>query len=78
MSAIRDDILAGLRASEGSTVGDATPEQILDAYRAEVIRDAANLAEATNPDRSAEFSEGVDWTLDALRHMAAAIGGGDR
>ncbi|MYY79683.1 MULTISPECIES: hypothetical protein [unclassified Streptomyces] len=41
MSAIRDDILAGLRASEDATVGDATPEQILDAFRAEVIREIA-------------------------------------
>ncbi|MEU0691937.1 hypothetical protein [Streptomyces uncialis] len=38
---IRDDILAGLRASDDCTVGDLTAEQLLDAYRAEVLRGAA-------------------------------------
>lgn len=38
----RDDILAGLRASEDSAFGDMTPEALLDAYRDEVLREAAD------------------------------------
>lgn len=38
----RDDILAGLRAAESGSVGDETPEQLLDAYRAEVLAEAAD------------------------------------
>lgn len=37
----RDDILAGLRQAEDGTVGDLTPEALLDAYRAEVRAEAA-------------------------------------
>ena len=33
----RDDILTGLRQADDGTVGDLSPEQILDAYRAEVL-----------------------------------------
>jgi hypothetical protein len=35
MSAARADILAGLRASADTTIGDASPEELLDRYRAE-------------------------------------------
>lgn len=42
----RDDILAGLRQLDDSQPGDMTPEELLDAYRAEVIaeRDAQIIA----------------------------------
>lgn len=40
----RDDILAGLRASEDASVGDLTPEALLDAYRAEVLNEAIAAA----------------------------------
>ncbi|MGV2914648.1 hypothetical protein [Streptomyces alfalfae] len=53
---IRDDILAGLRASEDTTVGDATPEQILDAYKAEVLRERPVIQD---PQREAEIREQV-------------------
>ena len=33
----RDDILAGLRQTDDGTVGDLTPEELIDAYRAEVL-----------------------------------------
>lgn len=36
----RDDILTGLRQADDRTVGDLSPEQILDAYRAEVLAEA--------------------------------------
>jgi hypothetical protein len=42
----RNDILTGLRASQDSTVGDLTPENLVDAYRAEVLREAAAMARA--------------------------------
>ncbi|MEV8548359.1 hypothetical protein AB0L04_00690 [Streptomyces glaucescens] len=38
--------------------------------RAAVLREAADRLEERNPDRSADFSDGVDWTLDELRRMA--------
>lgn len=34
------------------------------------LRDAADWAETANPDRSADFSEGVDWLLGELRRIA--------
>lgn len=42
----RDDILAGLRASQDSTIGDLTPEALLDAYRNEVLREAGDATVA--------------------------------
>jgi hypothetical protein len=39
----RDDILVGLRAASASAIGDETPEELLDAYRAEVLREAADF-----------------------------------
>jgi hypothetical protein len=39
--------------------------------RATVLREAADRLEERNPDRSADFSDGVDWALDELRRMAA-------
>ena len=38
----------------------------------EALRDAADWAETANPDRSADFSEGVDWVLGELRRIADA------
>ena len=40
------------------------------ADRATLFREAADRLEERNPDRSADFSEGVDWALDELRAMA--------
>src|SRR5690606_8318050 len=37
----RDDILTGLRQADDGTVGDLSPEQILDAYRAEVLAEVS-------------------------------------
>jgi hypothetical protein len=39
----RGDILAGLRAAAGAAIGDEPPEELLDAYRAEVLREAADF-----------------------------------
>lgn len=37
----REDILVGLRQLDDSQPGDLTPEELLDAYRAEVLREAS-------------------------------------
>lgn len=37
----RDELLAGLRAAGDAVVGDATPEELLDAFRAAVRREFA-------------------------------------
>jgi hypothetical protein len=45
------------------------PEQaaeLLDAYRAQVFIEAAELLQRENPDRDADFSAGVDWATDVL------------
>ncbi|MFH9425987.1 hypothetical protein [Streptomyces sp. NPDC017529] len=34
------------------------------------LRDVADWAETANPDRSADFSEGVDWLLAEIRRIA--------
>ncbi|MFJ6667479.1 hypothetical protein [Streptomyces sp. NPDC091383] len=54
------------------------PQGKLDAYLAEKLRPIADTVELTNPDRSAEFSEGVDWALDRLRTLANNLDGGAR
>lgn len=38
----RDDILAGLRQTDDGAVGDLAPEQLVDAYRAEILTEAKN------------------------------------
>ena len=71
---IRDDILHGLRAAEDGSVGDQTPGDLLDSYRAEVeaavLDQVAGLVERTNPDRNWDFSEGVDWTIAEIRRLS--------
>jgi hypothetical protein len=71
----RDELAAVLRLRG---LNDREITTLIDATRAEQLTDAANLLEVTNPDRGAEFSEGVDWALDALRTMAKALDGGVR
>lgn len=56
----------------------ADPQTKLDAYLAEKLRAIADTVEEANPDRSADFSEGVDWTLDRLRTLADSLAGGAR
>jgi hypothetical protein len=70
----RDDILAGLRIAEPGSVGDETPEDLLDRYRAEVealvLGQTAELLDRANPDRGWEFSQGVDWAVAEIRRMS--------
>lgn len=83
ISALREDILLGLRAAEDATVGDMTAEEVLSAYdrarRAEVLAEAAGEAEslrqfepAFGARKSAQISEniGVLRVADKLRRMA--------
>jgi hypothetical protein len=54
----------------------ADPQGKLDAFLAEKLRDVANTLEVINPDRSAEFSEGVGWAIDRLKTLADDLSGG--
>ncbi|WP_109030066.1 hypothetical protein [Streptomyces rubrogriseus] len=54
------------------------PQGKLDAYLAEKLRTIVDTIEAVNPDRSEDFSEGVDWTLDRLRSLIGDLSGGAR
>ncbi|KMS79562.1 hypothetical protein ACH49_12070 [Streptomyces leeuwenhoekii] len=56
----------------------ADPQGKLDAYLAEKLRTIVDTIEAVNPDRNADFSEGVDWTLDRLRSLIDDLAGGAR
>jgi hypothetical protein len=56
----------------------ADPQGKLDAYLAEKLRDIANTLVVVNPDRSAEFSDGVDWAVDRLKTLADDLAGGAR
>ncbi|MFK4869042.1 hypothetical protein ACI3K4_27890 [Streptomyces sp. CSMPJR101] len=56
----------------------ADPQGKLDDFLAEKLRDIADTLEAINPDRGAEFSDGVDWALDRLRTLANHMSGGAR
>ncbi|MFH8410711.1 hypothetical protein ACH4FX_38960 [Streptomyces sp. NPDC018019] len=75
----RDDILAGLRASEGTAIGDASPEEVLDRYRAEVLREAADAIAAPVPPVEAgprtERERGRMEAVAELRRMADEAGG---
>lgn len=67
----RDDILNGLRQLDESQPGDMTPEELLDAYRAEVLREAADALEARVADVDVDTKR--TWAgMDAayLRRMA--------
>jgi hypothetical protein len=46
-------------------------EAAVEAHRREVLLLAADVLEGGNPDRSPEFSDGVDWAVEVLR--AAAV-----
>jgi hypothetical protein len=71
-SSVRDDLLVGLRSAEASTVGDLTPEALLDAYRTEVLNRAADfLSEIGTPingERS-EHERGVMYASERLRAL---------
>jgi hypothetical protein len=78
---IRDDILAGLRIAEADSIGDETPEELLTAYRAEVLAEAIEAARAeyltddTGTDEDAAYNDGVS---DAIAAIGALTEGGAR
>jgi uncharacterized protein (DUF433 family) len=77
-AAIRDDILAGLRIAEDGSIGDASPEELLDRYdalkRAEVLDEAIKAANSKYEaqDVTAErspYNEGVFDAVSALYRL---------
>lgn len=68
---IRDDILAGLRAAEADSVGDETPEELLERY--DVLKRAEVLAEAAAA-VAAFAGTPLDANAKMLRRMAAEAG----
>jgi|GEM_PF-4546621 len=76
----QDRLRVMIRTERGHmTVWSAAEVQAaIDAYRAEVeaaqLRKTADLLIYINPDRSADFSEGVDWAADELRRVASEAG----
>jgi hypothetical protein len=74
----REDILHGLRQLDESQPGDLTPEQLLDAYRTEVLHEAAAALEADMerffsvfPDepRNSPYALGHKDASDEVRRM---------
>ncbi|MEW2578420.1 hypothetical protein [Streptomyces syringium] len=78
----RDDILAGLRASEDTAIGDLTPEGLLEAYRAEVLREVADeLADQAPPVTAGprtQYERGLMDAVYRLRGLASIAEGGVR
>ncbi|MFJ9448199.1 hypothetical protein ACIRRH_41245 [Kitasatospora sp. NPDC101235] len=55
-----------------------TVGSLLDQLTADAYRTAADVLEVGNPDRSPEFTEGVDWAVETLRSAADKTVGGAR
>lgn len=68
VSAVPSRADAWLAAAEAAGVVQRTTAS---PSRADTLRSAADRLESANPDRDADFSEGVDWARDELRRMAA-------
>jgi hypothetical protein len=75
-----DRLRAKVYEWQGSYLDEAKVRQGRDAEiarlpvdRAAVIREAADWLDGCNPDRGAEFSDGVDWATSELRRLAAAV-----
>ncbi|WP_282203947.1 hypothetical protein [Kitasatospora fiedleri] len=54
-------------------VDHAVADAAITAVLAEMISLSAHTLELANPDRSPEFSDGVDWAIDTLRSAAAKL-----
>lgn len=63
-----DDLLYRFRTTMASSDADDAQESL-----AQVVRDAAERLEYTNPDTDADFSKGVDWAVAKLRALADEI-----
>ncbi|MFE2407049.1 hypothetical protein ACFXDE_01760 [Kitasatospora sp. NPDC059408] len=59
-------------------LGDGPTTALVNELTANAYRRAADVLEAGNPDRSPEFSDGVDWAVDTLRSVADKTAGGAR
>ena len=58
---------------EAAGVDYATADAAITATLADQIVLSAHVLELANPDRSSDFSDGVDWAVDTLRSAAAGI-----
>ncbi|MFI8942668.1 hypothetical protein [Streptomyces syringium] len=79
----RDNILARLRASEDSAIGDMTPEALLGAYHAEVLAEAVEaargeyLTDSTGDPGDEAYNRGVSDAIAAVEALAELrMGGG--
>ncbi|MEV8324564.1 hypothetical protein [Kitasatospora sp. NPDC056731] len=59
-------------------LGNDDAKALLAELTATAYRQAADVLELGNPDRSPEFSDGVDWAVDTLRSAADKTTGGAR
>jgi hypothetical protein len=70
-TAIREDILAGL--AQAAAVGDQSPEELLDAYRAANLREAIEAARAEYLNGNTGTAEDTAYN-DGVADAIAAIG----
>lgn len=68
----RDDLINYAASTRTITADGLTPylERVEREAGAAALREAADWAETANPDRCADFSDGVDWLLGELRRIA--------
>ncbi|MFF9088429.1 hypothetical protein ACF1BE_18770 [Streptomyces sp. NPDC014991] len=69
--ASRDELIDIVTRDADSAGGDRTwASDLVDAYSAALLRQAARHLRTVNPDRSADFSDGVDWAITQLNELA--------
>lgn len=67
----RDELIEIVARDPQSAGGDRVwASDFVDSYSADLLRAVAARLDETNPDRSADFSEGVDWVLSEIRRIA--------
>jgi len=71
----RDDIVAGLRQTDDGTIGDLTPEQLVDAYRTEALAKAIGRLRAIPVDCTALtgpvwYGDGWNSAITCLEEIA--------
>ncbi|MFH8751037.1 hypothetical protein ACH4GK_32150 [Streptomyces rimosus] len=75
----RDELIGFCLAALPNEQGFAKAERLAAAFRAEVLREAADAVDAAEPldDYADRFNSGVQWATDEVRRMAAEGGGDD-
>lgn len=68
--ATREELIEIITRDAKSAGGDRTwASDFVDAYNAGLLRQSAKHLQDVNPDRSADFSEGVDWATETLNAL---------